>query len=154
MNTDCVTVSTVVAVSPAHAFQVFTEGIAFWWKPKARGLFRAGQTGTLAFRDGRLLAIYPQGEPFEIGRVLAWEPAERLVVEWKQEGFAAEDRTEVEVLFEPVTAGTRVTVKHRGWDSLPANHPARHGYTGDAFLSMIGLRWADALVGHASACPR
>ena len=65
-------------------------------------------------------------------------------------------RTEVEVRFEPAPldtrAGTRVTIEHRGWDALPADHPARHGYTGNAFTSMIGLRWADALTAVRYAC--
>jgi hypothetical protein len=81
----------------------------------------------------------------KIGRVLAWDPAQRLVFEWRQEGFSTADRTEVEVRFEAVSAGTRVTVEHRGWDALAADHVARHGYTGNAFTSMIGLRWSDAL---------
>ena len=145
MNTDCVTVTTVVAVDPITAFAVFTGEIAAWWKPKVPGLFRRGRSGALKFDGGRLLEIDSQGEPFEIGRVLAWEPAKRLVVEWRQEGFAPGDRTEVEVRFEPASGGTRVTVQHRGWDTLAADHPTRHGYTGNAFTTMIGLRWADAL---------
>jgi len=145
VNTDCVTVSTIVAVDPATAFAIFTSEIATWWKPKVPGLFRPGRNGTLKFDSGRLLEIDSHGEPFEIGRVLAWEPARRLIVEWRQEGFDPGDRTEVEVRFEAAPAGTRVTVQHRGWDALAANHAARHGYTGSAFTSMIGLRWADAL---------
>jgi uncharacterized protein YndB with AHSA1/START domain len=145
VNTDCVTVSTMVAVDPATAFAVFTNEIETWWRPKVPGLFQRGCNGTLKFDNGRLLEIYSQGEPFEIGRVLAWEPAKRLVVQWRQEGFVPGERTEVEVRFEAAGGGTRVTIEHRGWDALAADHPARHGFTGDAFTSMIGLRWADAL---------
>jgi hypothetical protein len=145
VNTDCVTVTTVVAVDPVTAFTIFTSEIGAWWKPKVPGLFRPGPSGTLKFDSGRLVEIDTQGELFEIGRVLVWEPARRLVVEWRQDGFAPGDLTEVEVRFEPVPAGTRVTVEHRGWNTLSADHPARHGATGNAFASMIGLRWADAL---------
>jgi uncharacterized protein YndB with AHSA1/START domain len=143
MTTDCVTASTVVAVDAATAFAIFTEDIAGWWKPKVEGLFRAGRTGTLQFRNGRLWEIYGSDEPFEIGRVLTWEPGTRLVVEWRQAGFTAEERTEVEVRFEPVERGTRVTVAHRGWDGVAL--AARYGYSGGAFTTLIGLRWADAL---------
>ena len=145
MNTDCVTVTTVVALDPDDAFAVFTDEISAWWKPKAFGIFRSGRSGTLKFEDGCLVEIDRWGELFEIGKVLAWEPPKRLVVEWRQEGFAPGDRTEVEVRFEPARGGTRVTVEHRGRDALAASHPARHGYTGDALSSIIGLRWADAL---------
>jgi uncharacterized protein YndB with AHSA1/START domain len=109
------------------------------------GIFRPGHNGTLKFENGSLFEIDGEGDPFEIGRVLAWEPARRLVVEWRQEGFLPGDRTEVEVRFESVPSGTRVTVEHRGWDALSDSHAARHGLSGNAFTSMIGLRWADAL---------
>jgi hypothetical protein len=151
VNTDCVTASTTVAVDPATAFAIFTGEIAAWWKPKVQGLFQHGRDGTLRFDNGRLVETYEKGEPFEIGRVLAWEPAKRFVVEWRQYGFAPGDCTEVEVRFEAAAKGTRVTVQHRGWDRLPADHPARHGYTGGAFTSLIGLRWGDALTGLRAA---
>ena len=153
MNTDCVTVTTVVAVDPATAFDLFTGGITAWWRPKVRGLFRPGRNGTLKFENGRLIETYDQGEPFEIGRVLQWKPPSHLRFEWRQEGFAPGDLTEVEVSFQPATGGTRVTVNHHGWDTLAANHPTRHGYTGGAFTSMIGLRWADALTSLRHARP-
>ena len=151
MNTDCVTVSTIVAVDPARAFAVFTDEIGGWWKPKARSLFQRGRNGCLKFENGRLLEVYETGETFEIGVVLAWEPGKLLLFEWRQEGFEAGERTEVDVRFEPVAKGTRVTVNHRGWDALAASHAARHGYTGGAFSSMIGLRWADALTAYLNA---
>jgi uncharacterized protein YndB with AHSA1/START domain len=134
-------------VDPATAFAIFTNEIAAWWRPKVEGLFQRGRNGIVKFDNGRLLETYSQGEPFEIGRVLAWEPAKRLVFEWRQEGFSPGERTEVEVRFEAASGGTRVTVEHRGWDALAADHAARHGLTGNAFTSMIGLRWGDALTG-------
>jgi hypothetical protein len=132
-------------MDPTTAFDVFTNEIGAWWKPQVRGLFQMGQNGTLKFDNGRLIEIYSDAAPFEIGRVLAWEPAKRLVIEWRQEGFAPGELTEVEVRFEAEPHGTRVTVEHRGWDRLAAEHPTRHGYTGNAFASIIGLRWASAL---------
>jgi len=47
----------------------------------------------------------------------------------------------VEVRFEPSGEGTMVTVRHSGWSSLPADHPARHGLVGPAFSRKIGLWW-------------
>lgn len=151
MNTaEIVTVTTVVAVDPATAFSVFTEEIAEWWKPKVGHLFRKDRTGAMKFEPGpggRLLEVYADApnEPFEIGRILTWAPGEHLVFEWRQDGFAPHEVTEVDVRFEAVKSGTRVTLEHRGWDALTLDHPARHGYHGEAFTSMIGLRWADLL---------
>jgi uncharacterized protein YndB with AHSA1/START domain len=146
--TDGVTVTTVVRVDPVTAFRVFTDDIDRWWRRGAR--FRPGldRRGVLRFAEGRLVERYdePTEGDFEVGRVLAWEPAARLVFEWRGRDFGDGEVTEVEVVFEAVREGTRVTLVHRGWDVLPSGHPARHGLEGEAFASMVGLYWADLLV--------
>jgi uncharacterized protein YndB with AHSA1/START domain len=149
-TTDSVSVTTQVAVDPATAFAIFTEEIDAWWKPKVRQMFRKDREGVMRFEPGphgRLVEVYADvpDEPFEVGRVLIWAPGDRLVFEWRQGDFGPGDVTQVEVRFEAVKSGTRVTLEHRGWDALPLDHPARHGYSGGAFTSMIGLRWADLL---------
>lgn len=97
--------------------------------------------------SGRLLEVYAETpeDPFEVGRVLTWAPGERLIFEWRQGNFRPTDVTQVDIRFEAVEKGTRVTIEHRGWDTLPLNHPARQGYSGEAFTNMIGLGWADLL---------
>jgi hypothetical protein len=85
------------------------------------------------------------GEEHEIGRVRVWEPGARLVVGWRNRNFEPGQITEIEVVFEEDGDGTRVTVEHRGWDALPAGHPARHGLQGRAFVDMIGLWWGDVM---------
>ena len=148
-------VTTIVAVDPATAFSVFTNEIGAWWKPKVKNLIGKNPGGTMKFEPGpagRLLEVYEDApdHPFEVGRILIWQPPERLVFEWKQENFSPGESTQVEVRFEPVARGTRVTLEHHGWDAFPSGHPARHGYTGEAFSSMMGLRWADLLTSFRS----
>lgn len=155
---DSVVVSTIVAVDPHTAFDIFTEEIEAWWKPKVRHLFQKDRRGVVKFEPGpcgRLVEVYDDGSEsaFEVGRVRTWAPGERLVFEWRQAGFGVNEMTEVEVLFEAVEKGTRVTVEHRGWNLLALDHPSRHGYTGEAFTTMIGLRWAElftALKAHSA----
>jgi hypothetical protein len=53
----------------------------------------------------------------EIGRILAWEPGERLLILYRDGGHQL-DGTEIEVRFEPIDGGTRVTLEHRGWDTI------------------------------------
>ena len=147
---ETVRVTTVVAVDPHTAFSVFTEEIGAWWRPKIANLFHEGLVGVMKFEpgpNGKLMEVYPDApnDPFEVGRVLEWNPGKRLVFEWRQRGFGPKDVTEVEVLFEATETGTRVTLEHRGWDKLPRNHPARHGWSGQAFVTMISLRWGDQL---------
>jgi uncharacterized protein YndB with AHSA1/START domain len=142
---DSIVVSAVVAVPPAEAFTVFTQEIGRWWRPKGPRLFRPDRDGVLKFDSGCLIFDSGGADTFVVGRVLAWDPGRRLVFEWRQAGFAPHEVTEVEVRFESFGSGTRVTVEHRGWDAIPSDHPARSGFQGGAFTSIIGLRWADAL---------
>ena len=57
----------------------------------------------------------------EVGRVLAWQPGHRIVLEWHPADWQPEETTEVELSFEPIEAGTRVTLEHRGWGGLLGN---------------------------------
>jgi uncharacterized protein YndB with AHSA1/START domain len=84
--------------------------------------------------------------------VLDWQPGQRLCFEWRQRNFEPGQRTEVEVRFEPAGGGTRVVLEHRGWDRIPAGHPARHGLAGAAFSDMIGLHWGDLVTSYRALC--
>ncbi len=147
---EIVRVTTVVSVDPITAFSVFTEEIGSWWKPKVRHLFREGQPGVLKFEpgpNGRLLevCVNAPNDPFEVGRVLTWIPGERLVFEWRQRGFGPNDLTRVDIKFEAADTGTRVTLEHLGWETIPLDNLSRNGWSGEAFASMIGVRWGDLL---------
>lgn len=162
-TTDSVTVTTLVAADPATAFVMFTDDIDLWWRRDPRHRFAPGRQGALRFEagvGGRLLEASGRSDAdvFEVGRVLAWEPGTRLVFEFRSGELARDECTEVEVRFEPAGEdATRVTLIHRGWDRLRADHPARHGLEGGAFASMVGLYWAELLVslgGHARRADR
>jgi hypothetical protein len=149
--TSRVLVALRVKASPARAFDVFTREIALWWTPNTLFAFTPRDPGRLAFeppsdgRDGRLTETLANGKVFEIGKVKVWTPGERLVFGWRQATFAAGQDTEVEVLFEAVGEETRVTVEHRGWDSVPAEHVAKHGFPEGIFLRRHGEWWRDLL---------
>ena len=40
---------------------------------------------------------------------------------------------------------TRVTVEHRGWDSIPQDHVARHGFPLPLFYKRQGEQWRAGL---------
>lgn len=102
-------VTVEVEVDPATAFDLFTRDIAAWWRAD-RSLW--GDTeGELRFENGLLM----QGGT-EIGRVSAWEPGPRLAFSYGPPGVDAAERTDVEVRFEAVRGGTRVVVRHGGWE--------------------------------------
>ena len=123
------TVTTVVRADPGTAFRIFTEEIDSWWK-RGPG-YRSGD-GAMRFDSGRLLEA---GE--QIGRVLAWEPGVRLLLESWTWSFRPGERTEVEVRFEAVGDGTRVTVEHRGWELRPSG--------AGEFRTVVSLWWGSML---------
>jgi uncharacterized protein YndB with AHSA1/START domain len=130
-----------VKATPERAFAVFTGEIGAWWRPN--GLFQTTPRapGVLAFDDGRLIETLANGKVYEIGKVLAWEPPERLVFSWRQANFPPELHTEVEVRFEAVGDETRVSVEHRGFHQVPAESAARHGFPDHALLARLAEYW-------------
>ncbi len=68
------------------------------------------------------------------------------MLSWRHASFAADQETELHVRFDEVddgpagsTAQTRVTVEHFGWDAIPPEHAARHGFP----LATFQLRFAE-----------
>jgi uncharacterized protein YndB with AHSA1/START domain len=148
---DEVRVSVAVAVPPAVAFRAFTEEIDQWWR---RGLaYRiAGKgRGVLMLEPGvggRLLESVETTTGtriYDTGRVTTWDPPGRLVFEWRGVTFAPHEKTEVEVTFAARGDSTLVSLVHRGWADLPADHPVRHGQPTEAFIRTMGLWWGGLL---------
>ena len=149
---DQASVAVGLAVPPERAFQLFTAEIDQWWRRGRRFRNAPGsEAGIVCIEPrvgGRLFESYGSGAGetvVEMGRVLAWEPPQRFVFEWRAINFAPHERTEVEVRFDATSRGTRVTVVHRGWSALRADHPVRHGLDAAAFVRMMGLWWGDLM---------
>ncbi len=140
-----------VAVPPEKAFRLFTEEINLWWRrgPRFRNL--RGDQGIICMEPrvgGRVfesMGAGPNETVFEVGTVTVWRPSERLIFEWRASNFALCERTEVEVTFVPTRTGTQVTVEHRGWSAIRADHPVRHGQDVAAFIRMMGMWWGDQI---------
>ena len=133
-----------VPATPTRAFQAFTAEIGQWWRPNQLFQFTARPAGTLAFEPGeggRFIETAADGEVFEIGRITAWQPGARLAFTWRQASFAPGQVTEVEIRFEAVGSETRVTVEHRGWETVPQEHVARHTFPDAVFLQRHGEWW-------------
>lgn len=144
-------VSVAVAVPLSDAFRIFTEEIDQWWR---RGLrFRASgkAPGTLHLETrigGRLFEAFETAngpQLVQTGRVLVWEPPHHFSFEWRGVNFAPGETTEVDVRFDPSASGTLVTVTHRGWSTLPADHPVRHGQDVPEFIRGLGLWWGELM---------
>lgn len=148
---DVATVMVSVAIPPAAAFEVFTRDIDLWWQRGMR--FRNGGIGASRMQlepgiGGRFVELLGEGvtvRTIEIGHITHWEPPARLVMRWRNSNFAAHESTQLEINFAAYGGGTRVTVRHHGWAALRADHPARHGESGAAFIRTTGLWWGDVL---------
>lgn len=148
---DRAVVTVVVEVPPETAFEVFTQETDLWWRRSPRFRMAGHRPGTISFEPrpgGRLFEQYdsPAGpRAHEIGTISVWDPPARLVFSWRNANFAPGESTEVEVRFEPARRGTRVTVEHRGWSRIRADHPARHGHAPGPFLAELGGWWGDLM---------
>jgi uncharacterized glyoxalase superfamily protein PhnB len=98
-----------VNVDPKTAFTVFTDEIDLWWVRGpinfwngARAIGMRCEPGT----GGRLLELYSEDgtDSLELGRITRWQPGELLA--WD----SSVDDIVIEVRFEPVSGGTRVSV--------------------------------------------
>jgi len=94
------------AAEPQRAFIAFTEEIDAWWVRGAINFFDAARAVEMRIEpgvDGRVLEVY-EGDVLELGRITVWEPATRLAYR------SSVDDSEIDVRFEAVDSGTRVTV--------------------------------------------
>ena len=142
--TSRVIVALRIRAAPERVFEAFTREIALWWKPNGLFQFTPRSPGVLAFEPGvggRFTETLPSGKVFEIGRIRVWEPPSRLVFGWRQATFHPGQDTEVEVSFLQLGDETRVTVEHRGWETVPQEHVARHHFPDGLFLRRHGEWW-------------
>jgi uncharacterized protein YndB with AHSA1/START domain len=133
-----------VRATPERAFAAFVGEIGEWWRPNPLFQTTPRAPGVLAFEPGeggRLTETLANGKVFEIGRIVTWEPPMRLVFSWRQANFPLDLQTEVEVRFEAVGEETRVSVEHRGFDRVPADSVARHGFPDQVLLMRLAEYW-------------
>lgn len=144
-----------VPATPERAFATFTERIDDWWVHNELFRFTRGRTGTMVFEtgaSGRLVERYDDGTEFLIGAVRAWDPPHGFVIGWRQAGFTPDQDTELHVSFAAVggeSPSTRVTVEHYGWDRIPPENAARHGFPLPVFSLRFAEWWQHQLAGLA-----
>jgi uncharacterized protein YndB with AHSA1/START domain len=147
---DKVRVQTFVAVPITDAFDVFTLELDQWWRKGPAYRIGGKHPGALHLEPklgGRLFQQYGEDGTalHEIGEITAWQPPAHFAFTWKGINFAPGQSTVVEVWFEQRETGTRVTLEHRGFASLPDNHPVRHGKPVVEFIGELGMWWGALL---------
>ena len=113
-----------VAASPERAFDIFTADIGSWWNPEySIGTEPLATVVIEGHEGGRWYERGEGGAECDWGRVLVWDPPQRLLLVWQITADWRHDpdlHTEVEVRFVPEGASTRVELEHRGLESLGA----------------------------------
>lgn len=136
--------SILVPCAPDRAFRAFTTEIGQWWPLSTHSV-----TGDMARAvtiepraGGRVFESDAAGGESDWGRVLEWAPPHRFSMSWHP-GRAASNAQTIEVSFSADGAATRVTLAHRGWESLGAEAAkARDSYDGGWDMVLAG-RYAD-----------
>jgi len=113
-----VTKAITVEAPIEHAFSVFTEGFDSWW-PRGHHIGEADLAEAVmeAREGGRFYEKSVDGSECEWGRVLAWDPPNRVVLAWQLTAewqYDPDFLTEVEVRFTADGPGrTQVELEHR-----------------------------------------
>ncbi|MBB2923323.1 SRPBCC family protein [Cellulomonas cellasea] len=143
-----------VAAPPERAFDVFTAGMARWWKAD----YHLGEQPLVDVvveprAGGRWFERDAAGTECEWGHVIAWEPPGRVVLAWQVGADWAFDPalvTEIEVRFTAEDGpdgapATRVDFEHRGLEA--------YGDRAAEIRASLGAPdgWAGLLDGFATA---
>ena len=116
----------VLGCDARRAFALFTEHAGLWWPAGRRHTQDAHSTIRMQ-ATGRFFERSNDGTAVELGVVHHFDPASRLLLDWYP-GSGQANPTRVEITFEAVDGGTRVTVHHgpgsAGEDAFGRNAPA------------------------------
>ena len=124
--------------SPERAFALFTERAGEWW-PADRRHTEDERSAIRIEPSGRFFERASDGTEVDLGVVRLFEPPARLLLDWYP-GTGSESPTEVDIRFEAVDGGTRVTVTHdigaASPDVFSRNAPA-YGRSWDSVFSAL-----------------
>jgi uncharacterized protein YndB with AHSA1/START domain len=111
--------SVTVEAPLEHAFRIFTEEIHTWWPLRTHAV-DTDQSDMVILEGcegGRLFERTPGGDEHLWGTVAVWDPPHRVGYSWHP-GRGADTAQEVEVTFTSEGEGTRVDIRHWGWERL------------------------------------
>lgn len=139
--------SAVVARDLDDTFRIFTDEIGAWWPLPTHSVFQ-DDAGGVHFDGDRLVEWATDGRESVWAEVEAWDPPERLVLNWHPGRELGASGT-VEITFAPLDGGTRVEVVHRGWEAFGSEGLARRrDYVGPSAWGHVLDHLADGVELH------
>jgi uncharacterized protein YndB with AHSA1/START domain len=116
---DPIVLSVDLPVPPARAFDAFASRFADWWPAVTHSLSRDTTTACrmVLAPGGAVEERAPDGNWHRWGTVESVLHGRRLRFTWHP-GREPGSAQWVEVVFEPLAAGTRATLTHGGWEAL------------------------------------
>jgi uncharacterized protein YndB with AHSA1/START domain len=139
-----IVISVDLTATPARAYEAFTAQFAEWWPVATHSLSRQASTRCRidAVVDGAVEELAPDGTRHVWGAVEAIEPGHRIRFGWHP-GREPESAQWIDVVFEPIETGSRVTLTHGGWEALGEIAPIlRHEYD-SGWRSVFGSLYAE-----------
>jgi len=127
------------------AFALFTARAGEWW-PLATHSTYGDEAEDVVFeprQGGRFFERSRAGEEDEWGRVLVYDPPHRFVVQWLVDPRCT---GELELRFRAEAGGTRVELKHRGWEL--------YGDGAEQAMTAYGAGWEVVLARYRDAAGR
>jgi uncharacterized protein YndB with AHSA1/START domain len=133
-----------VPCAPSRAFQAFTAEIGQWW-PLATHSVAQDQARNVTIEPragGRVFETDAAGGQSDWGEVLEWAPPHRFAMSWHP-GRAPASGQIVALTFVAEGGGTRVTLRHRGWESLGADAGKIRDSYDSGWDSVLAGRYAE-----------
>ena len=125
--------------APDRAFSLFTEHAGQWWPDDRRHLKAELPTIIRIEPTGRFFERSSDGVEVDLGVARVFEPPRRLLIDWYP-GTGPASPTRVEVRFEAIDTGTRVTVTHSPGRAAPeafGRHAAGYARSWDLVLAAL-----------------
>ena len=104
------TVSDIIAARPQAIYDA-------WLDSKSHAVMTGGKVARMSAVPGGSFTVWGG---YITGKNLMLEPGKRILQSWRTTKFTPQDPdSEIEIVLEPVSGGTRVTVNHR---NVPDGH--------------------------------
>lgn len=130
---------------PAKAFELFISRMGEWWQEGTPGANPAVAINLEPFPGGRWFEVDAAGAETQWGKVIEWQPSDRVLLVWEMNSRFQHDPavvTEIEITFtETASGGTRVALEHRKLEA--------YGADAQRLAESIDKGWPKQLAGFA-----